>query len=345
MLFSIPLGVSGKYTTADNTPVLSPKASVKGKSKHRCEVAVCSVGIMAAAVALGADLGQCSKDLRPELRRLSSKSDKHKSPNSRRRHEVGNSNRRSWFSSVSTEDAAVNSNSTAPMSPRDQEFAGRSSNKRPISTPVLLKATFYRETERPTTFIEPNCTRRRSSSTTSPPVSPEPLDQELIDLRSERWDRRSKSMDATDLNRVFASSESFSNWSDNPSTGTVVNCKRHSQELVEIFKLPPPPCSPRGTSSPRPDSNGTDPPPIAKFTFPVGEPQGAARPRPRPWQDSLSPSPSSSDQSPTTEQDKLTLLDVHMEGESHDKTQPLLKADTVVKMPTFEELEKEFGHR
>ena len=79
-----------------------------------------------------------------------------------------------------------------------------------------------------------------------------------------------------------------------------------------------------------------------KFNFPVGEPIGAARPRPRPWQDSLSPSPSSSDQSPTSEQDKLTLLDVHMEGESHDKTQPLLKAETVLKMPTFEELQEEF---
>ena len=342
LLFSVSLGVPGKYTT-DNSPVSSPKASVKTKSKQRCEVALCSVGIMAAAVALGADLGKYSKDLRPELRRLSSKTDKHKSPNARRRYEVGN-NRRSWFSSISTEDSGVvNSNSSGPVSsPRDQDLTGRGPNKRPLSSPVLLKATFFRDSERPTTFIEPNCVRGRSSSTTSPPVSPDPLDQELIDLRCERRDRRSKSMDSTELNRINSSSDSFSNSSDNLSTKTVVNCKRYSQDL-EIFKLPPPPFSPRGTSSPRPDS--TEPPPATRFSFPVAEPQGAARPRPRPWQDSLSPSPSSSDQSPTSEQDKLTLLDVHMEGESHDKTQPLLKSDTVIRMPTFEELQKEFGNR
>lgn len=339
-------GVSGKYTTADNSPVTSPKATMKVKSKHRCEVAVCSVGIMAAAVALGADLGKCSKDLRPDLLRLFSKSDKHKSPNSRRRNEV---NRRSWFSSVSTEDSVVNSNSsTSVTGPRDQEFArspGFGPNKRPLSTPVLLKATFYRESgQRPTTFVEPNCSRGRSSSTTSP-ESPDPLDQELIDLRSERRDRRSKSMDSSDLNRINISTDSLSNSSDNLSTKTLVNCKRYSRELVDldIYKIPPPPFSPRGTSSPRPDCNSMDILPT-KFTFPVGEPHGAARPRPRPWQDSLSPSPSSSDQSPTSEQDKLTLLDVHMEGESHDKTQPLLKSETAIKMPTYEELEKEFGH-
>ena len=341
LLFPVPLGVPGKYTT-DNSPVLSPKASVKGKSKRRCEVAVCSVGIMAAVVALGADLGQCSKDLRPGLLRLSSKTDKHKSPNSRRRHEVGSSNRRSWFSSVSTDDSVVNSNSTTPMpSPQDQDFTSKGTNKRPLSTPVLLKATFFRESERPTTFIEPNCTRGRSSSTTSP-GSPDLLDQELIDLRSERRDRRSKSMDSTELNRINMSTDSLNSASD-LSTQTVVNCKELAD--LDIFKIPPPPFSPRGTSSPRPDSNSMDPLPTTKFNFPVGEPKGAARPRPRPWQDSLSPSPSSSDQSPTSEQDKLTLLDVHMEGESHDKTQPLLKSETVIKMPTFEELEKEFGHR
>ena len=159
-------------------------------------------------------------------------------------------------------------------------------------------------------------------------------------------------MDSSELNRINISTDSLSNSSDNLSTKTMVNCKRYSRELVEldIFKLPPPPfsprgiSSPRGTSSPRPDCNSMDILPT-KFTFPVGEPQGASRPRPRPWQDSLSPSPSSSDQSPTSEQDKLTLLDVHMERESHDKTQPLLKSETAIKMPTYEELEKEFGHR
>ena len=347
ILFSVSLGVPGKYTT-DNSPVSSPKASVKTKSKHRCELALCSVGIMAAAVALGADLGKCSKDSRAELRRLSSKTDKHKSPNTRRRHEVGN-NRRSWFSSVSTEDSGViNSNSTGPVTnPRDQDITGRGPNKRPLSSPVLLKATFFRDSERPTTFYRAElCTRSIFVNDLSAGVT-RSSDQELIDLRSERRDRRSRSMDSTELNRINISNDSISNSSDNLSTKTVVNCKRYSQELaeLEIYKLPPPPFSPRGTSSPRPDSNSTEPPPATRFSFPVAEPQGAARPRPRPWQDSLSPSPSSSDQSPTSEQDKLTLLDVHMEGESHDKTQPLLKSDTVIKMPTFEELEKEFGNR
>lgn len=352
------IGVNGKYVTADNSPVSTPKSSQKVKSKHRCEVAVCSVGIMAAAVALGADLGQCAKDVRPDLLRLSSKSDKHKSPNSKRRFEVGNSNRRSWFSSVSTEDTAVNFDSTTSVSsPRDLESTGtyppsdigllRGPNKRPLSTPVLLKATFYHESQPPCTYVEPN-SRRRSSSTTSPVTSsPEMGNKELIDLTSGRRDRRSKSMDSSELNKINISNESFSNSSDDVSTKTVVNCKRYSQELqdLDIFKIPPPPFSPRGTSSPRPDCNSTDPTPTAKFNFPMGEAKGAARPRPRPWQDSLSPSPSSSDQSPTSEQDKLTLLDVHMEGESHDTTQPLLTSDTVIKMPTFEELEKEFGHR
>ena len=115
------------------------KATTKTKSKHRCEVAFCSVGIMAAAVAFGADLGRCAKDLRPDLLRSPSKSDKHKSPNSRRRHEVGN-NRRSWFSSVSTDDSVGN----GPVSsPRDQDITGLGPNKRPLSTPVLLKATFF----------------------------------------------------------------------------------------------------------------------------------------------------------------------------------------------------------
>lgn len=325
----------------------TPKSSQKTKSKaHRCEVAVCSVGIMAAAVALGADLGQCAKDLRPDLLRLGSKSDKHKSPNSRRRYEVGNSNRRSWFSSISSEDTAVNSNSTTPVpSPRDlPSDIGllRGPNKRPLSTPVLLKATFYHESQPPCTYVEPNSRRGRSSSTSSSvTISPELVDKELIDLTTERRDRRSKSMDSSELHRINISTESFSNSSEDFSTNTVVNCKRYSQELqdLDIYKLPPPPFSPRGTSSPRPDCNSTDSTPTAKFSFPMGEAQGAARPRPRPWQDSLSPSPSSSDQSPTSEQDKLTLLDVHMEGESHDTTQPLLKSQTVHKMPTFEELE------
>lgn len=349
-------GVNGKYVTADNSPVSTPKSSQKTKSKHRCEVAVCSVGIMAAAVALGADLGQCAKDLRPELLRLASKSDKHKSPNSRRRHEVGNSNRRSWFGSTSTEDTAVNSNSSTPVSsPQNVEFTApsdiglmRGPNKRPLSTPVLLKATFFSESQPPLTYVEPNSSRGRSSSTSSSvTVTAEQArgDNELIDLTTERRDRRSKSMDSSELNRINISNESFSNSSDDVSSNTVVNCKRYSQELQDIFKIPPPPFSPRGTSSPRPDCNSTDPTPTAKFNFPTGEAVGAARPRPRPWQDSLSPSPSSSDQSPTSEQDKLTLLDMHMEGESHDTTQPLLKSDTVVKVPTSEELIKEFGQK
>ena len=306
---------------------------------------------MAAVVALGADLGKCAKDLRPELMRLSSKSDKHKSPNSRRRNEVGG-NRRSWFgSSISTDDSVFSANHTpSTTSPRaDQDITGFGPNKRPLSTPVLLKATFYRgESQRPTTFVEPNCNRRRSSSTLSPD-SPDPLDQELIDLRCERRDRRARSVDSSELRRINISTDSLTSSSDNLSTNTVVNCNRYSQGLtdLDIYKLPPPPfsprgaSSPRGTSSPRPDCNAREPSPT-KFNFPVGEPIGAARPRPRPWQDSLSPSPSSSDQSPTSEQDKLTLLDVHMEGQSHDKTQPLLKAETVLKMPTFEELQKEF---
>ena len=138
----------------------SPKTSTKGKCKHRCEAAVCSVGIMAAVVALGADLGKCAKDLRPELMRLSSKSDKHKSPNSRRRNEVGG-NRRSWFgSSFSTDDSVFSANhAPSTTSPRaDQDITGFGPNKRPLSTPVLLKATFYRgESQRPTTFVEPPC--------------------------------------------------------------------------------------------------------------------------------------------------------------------------------------------
>lgn len=349
--FSVHLGVSGKHTTSENSAMTSPKTSTKGKCKHRCEAAVCSVGIMAAVVALGADLGKCAKDLRPELMRLSSKSDKHKSPNSRRRNEVGG-NRRSWFgSSFSTDDSVFSANhSPSTTSPRaDQDITGFGPNKRPLSTPVLLKATFYRgESQRPTTFVEPNCNRRRSSSTLSPD-SPDPLDQELIDLRSERRDRRARSVDSSELRRINISTDSLTSSSDNLSTNTVVNCNRYSQGLtdLDIYKLPPPPfsprgaSSPRGTSSPRPDCNAMELSPT-KFNFPVGEPIGAARPRPRPWQDSLSPSPSSSDQSPTSEQDKLTLLDVHMEGESHDKTQPLLKAETVLKMPTFEELQKEF---
>ena len=353
---SLDIGVNGKYITADNSPVSTPKSSQKTKSKRRCEVAVCSVGIMAAMVALGADLRQCAKDLRPDLLRMSSKSDKHKSPNSKRRYEVGNSNRRSWFNSISTEDTAVNSDSTTPVaSPRDLEFTGnhppldiglhRGPNKRPLSTPVLLKATFYHESQPPSTYVEPNSRQRSSSTTSSVTLSPELGNKELIDLTSERRDRRSKSMDSSELDRINISNESFS--SDDFSGKTVVNCNRYSQELqdLDIFKIPPPPCSPRGTSSPRPDCNSTDGAPTVKFNFPMGEVKGAARPRPRPWQDSLSPSPSSSDQSPTSEQDKLTLLDVHMEGESHDTTQPLLKSDTVRRVPTCEELEKEFGPR
>lgn len=152
-------------------------------------------------------------------------------------------------------------------------------------------------------------------------------------------------MDSSELNRINISNDSISSFADDSSTNTVVNCKRYSQELQDIFKIPPPPFSPRGASSPRQDCNSTDSTPNAKFNFSTGEAMGAARPRPRPWQDSLSPSPSSSDQSPTSEQEKLTLLDMHMEGESHDKTQPLLKSETVIRVPTSEELCKEFGQR
>lgn len=336
-------GLRGKDTT-DNSPVQNPKASVKTRSKQRCDVALCNVGILAASVALGTDLRQYAKDLRPEFKRSSSKTDKHKSPNSRRRHEVGN-NRRSWFSPISNEESAVNSHSTGPMSsPRDHDFTGIGPNKRPLSTPVLLKATFYRDSEVPTTFIDPNCLRGRSSSTSSPPVSPDPLDQELIDLRTDRRDRRSKSMDSSELNRISSSSVGLTSFSDDLSTATVLEIKPDMVDL-DTYKLPPPPFSPRGTSSPRPESNNTETSPVAKFNFPLGEPLGAARPRPRPWHDSLSPSPSSSDQSPTSEQDNLTLLDISMEGESHDKTQPLLKSDTVIQMPSFQELEKEFCNR
>lgn len=346
------IGVNGKYVTADNSPMSTLKSSQKTKSKHRCEVAVCCVGIMASAVALGTDLRQGAKDLRPELLRLNSKSDKHKSPNSRRRHEVGNSNRRSWFGSTSTEDTSVNSNSSTPVSsPQNVEFTApvdmmRGQNKRPLSTPVLLKATFFSDSQPPLTYTEPNSLRGRSSSTSfSVTVCPEQGDKELIDLATERRDRRSKSMDSSELNRINISNDSISSFADDSSTNTVVNCKRYSQELQDIFKIPPPPFSPRGASSPRLECNPTDFTPNAKFCFPTGEAVGATRPRPRPWQDSLSPSPSSSDQSPTSEQDKLTLLDMHMEGESHDTTQPLLKSETVIRVPTSEELFKEFGQR
>lgn len=317
---------------------------MKTKSKQRCEVAICNVGIMAAVVALGANLGQYSKDLRPEFKRLSSKTEKNKSPNSRRQNEVG-SNRRSWFSSLSNDDSAVHTNLTAPMSsPRDQNVTGLGPNKRPLSTPVLLKATFFRESEDPTTFIEPSCVRGRSSSTTSPPVSPDPYDQELINLRTDRLDRRSRSMDSSELNRISSSSVGFANSSDDLSTATVLEIKANMIDL-DTYKIPPPPSPPRGASSPRPDAINMEASPAAKFSFQEAEPQGAARPRPRPWQDSLSPSPSSSDQSPTSEQDALTLLDINMEGESRDQTQPLLKSDTVIQAPTFQELEREFCNR
>ena len=318
-------------------------------------MAVCTVGIMAAIVATGINLGRFAKDLRLDLLKGSSKGDKHKSPNSRRRHEIGYSNRRSWLSSVSTEDTIVNSESqrtTPEQSPSELEFTGkyppsdigllRGPNKRPLSTPVLLKATFFRESQPPSTFVEPLPGRARSSSTSSTLMtSPEPVDKELIDLNTETRDYRSKSVDSSELGRVIITSSPSA---DEMLIDRTVNCNRYSQELAEldIFKIPPPPFSPR-TNSPRPNSNSVEDLSGGKFNFPDGEPQGASRPRPRPWQDSLSPSPSSSDQSPTSEQDKLTLLDVNMEGQSHDTTQPLLTPQTVRIMPTFEELEKEFA--
>lgn len=336
-------GVPGKDTTVSSS-VQSSKASVKAKSKQQAKVAICNIGIMAAAVALGANLRQFSKDFRPEFKRLSSKTEKNKSPNSRRHNDVG-SNRRSWFSSLSNEDAAVHTNFTTPMSsPRDQNVTGLGPNKRPLSTPVLLKATFFRESEDPTTFIEPGCVRGRSSSTTSPPVSPDPNDEELIDLRTDRLDRRSRSMDYSELNRISCSSVGFANSSDDLSTATVLEIKPDMVDL-DICKIPPPPSPTRGGSSPRPNSINVDTSPAAKFSFQEVESQGVARPRPRPWQDSLSPSPSSSDQSPTSEQDALTLLDINMEGETRDKTQPLLKSDAVIQVPTFQELEREFCNR
>ena len=366
IFLSIVDSSENKFTTAES----SPRKFSKSQSKRRSEVALYNVGLQAAAVAVGFDIGQFTKDA--SVKHVG-KSDKQ---SSRRRHEASSSNRLSrissassrlsWLSSMATEETSMTtedpqSSPEAELSPQDLMLASkfppsefgllRGSNKRPLSTPVLLKATFFRESQPPSTFTAPSSDQRsRSSSTTSACVTPPALSP-LIDLAaSETRERRSGSLNSQDVPRSPRRKPSHLNLDTSDVTliglgsplSTDARRRLSSPEVVsspDVWKLPPPPHSPR-TNSPMSDgTNHHEPlpaPAAAKplTTSPLAENKVSMRPRPRPRQGSLSPS---------SDKETLSLLDSPAKGQFDDPTRPLLRMNSARgHTPSMDEIEKEF---
>ena len=283
-----------------------------------------------AGVALGCDVAQVARDARRD--KPSGKWDKQ---SLRRKHDtnrlsrISSTSRLSWLSSGTTDETSVNLDelgSESDLSPQDRlsgrfppsEFSLlRGGNKRPLSSPVLLKATFYHEVLPPSTFTTSPEQRVRSHSTAS--ITESPSEPPLIDLASvEGRGLRSSSLHSPDAPASPASKSRDLNL-DLSDVTLISSSSAAGADIVrrlsssspdgapnpDVWKIPPPPLSPR-TKVPSPD--GTN-------HYEPGSEKVVPRWRRRPRHDSLSPA---------SDKESRNLLDSPVEGQVNDRTRPLV---------------------
>lgn len=340
--------------TADGSPVLSPRyrSSMRLRSKRiKTDRAICQAGALLAMMAVGRNIGDLAAREHTELESSHKTFSRHRSLTGKRSREFSLSHGMPWMNSASSEDSNLGSydkNFSSPEQSSSEKSFGRVSvPKRPLSTPVLLKATFFHESSPPRTFEDPCSPTFNSKSGSSTSVDNSTANgpstvSTLIDLNVfEARDRRSRSLDSNELSRISLdalSDNAFTEFNRNSSDASLDTIRdrlssRSADMILEPSKLPPPPPSPRLNSPMRDVLSNHEPEPI--------------RPRPRgrnlslsPSSESLSPIPLASPSS--YRKKELTLLDVEVEGQTKDTTQPLLQPQTVKKPLSIKELEKEF---
>ena len=337
--------------TADGSPVLSPRhrSSMRLRPKRvKTDRAICQAGALLALMALGRDIGDIAAKENAGLDSSTHKTfSRHRSLTGKRSREFSPSHRLSWINSPSSDDSTFSSYdkqfSSPEQSPSEKSF-NRIPPRRPLSTPVLLKATFYHDSSPPRTFEDPSSPTFNDTETTSTEVE-NSSEAPLIDLNVfERRDRRSRSLDSKELHKISLDALNGSNLTltDSTITGSdpFLNTVRHrlssssTEAGLENLKLPPPPPSPR-LNSPNRDVFNHEADPVRR--------------RPRPRNLNLTPSSEGSGPvspvlaSPSSEPKKeLTLLDVEVEGQTRDTTKPLIQPETVKKPLSIKELEREF---
>lgn len=305
-----------KNATAGSSPVSSPKSSRKFP-RGKTEKAMCKIGAVLSTLALGRDFTTVAKNMN-DVRMRSGSRERRKSPSSRRSREVG---RKSWFGGSSSSDITESEGSQ-----RDSIFGSRSflpdfargNGKRPISTPVMLKSVTY-----PRTDLNSTATTIASVGSTT--------EQPLIDLCEVR-DRRSKSLGAYELNLVSVN--------ENSSTRTSsfsLDRKRCSPEPYNGSPRSPPPISPRAKNEINSNhvhkhlSNVKGP-----YSTNDGQFENIANSTERVGVGSTNGSDI------LTERERLTLLDVNVDGQHEDQTQPLLRPANSTRKPLdIKEFEKE----
>ncbi|KAK3749501.1 hypothetical protein QZH41_013481, partial [Actinostola sp. cb2023] len=297
-----------KNVTAGSSPVSSPKLSRK-QTRGKTEKAICKMGAVMSALALGQDITTVAKNMN-DVRLRSSSRERRKSPNSRRSREI---NRKSWFGS------STSSEYTDGEGQRDSIFGsrsflpdfGRGFNKRPESTPVLKSVSYANSI---------------SVRTVAPPTQ-----NTLIDLYEVR-DRRSKSLGAYELNEVAIPEDSSISNSISLHRKLSSPERRHSNELPKT----PPLLSPR-TSRQNNEINANH---VRKQLSNVKGPSLDGH-----FENMVNGDENQLQEighHKLTERERLTLLDVNVDGQHEDRTKPLITpANTVRKPLTIEELEKE----
>mgnify|MGYP001794012201 CR=1 FL=1 len=332
--------------TADGSPVLSPRyrSSLRLRSKRvKTDRAICQAGALLALMAVGRNIG----DLRARDHSEPSTFSRHRSLTGKRSREFSPSHGLSWMNSFSSENSNFVSYdkqfSSPEQSPSEKSFSRVSMPKRPLSTPVLLKATFYHDSSPPSTFEDPysptyssknaSSTSVDNSADSVPPTSSTLIDLSVFDSR----DRRSRSLDSTELDRISFDTINdkrlkLTNLNRNSSDASLETIRdrlssRSADTVVETSKLPPPP-SPRLNSPMRELLSNHEPEP--------------SRSRSRTKNLSESSSPVSLPSPGSDFKEKLSLLDVEAEGQTQDTTEPLLQPQTVKKTLSIKDLEREF---
>ena len=202
--------------TADGSPVLSPRyrSSMRLRSKRvKTDRAICQAGALLAIMAVGRNIADLAAREHSETESASHKTfSRHRSLTGKRSREFSPSHGMPWMNSTSFEDSNLGSfdkNFSSPeQSPSEKSFSRVSVPKRPLSTPVLLKATFYHESSPPRTFEDPcsptfNSKSGSSTSVDNSAANGPSTESTLIDLSVfEARDRRSRSLDSNELSRI-----------------------------------------------------------------------------------------------------------------------------------------------
>ena len=295
-------------STAGSSPVSSPKTSRSKQPRAKTEKAICKIGAIASILSLGKDFSTVAKNMN-DVKLRSGSRERRKSPNARRSREIS---RKSWFGSST-------SSETTDDAQRDSIFGSKSflpdfrSSKRPESTPVLKSISYVSDTSYPT------------SETT------------LIDFCEIR-DRRSKSLGAYELNEI--SIPEHSSISSTVSLTRTFSTPDGRNGVVSQPQGSPPPLSPRtGVRNNEINSNHFN-----KHFSNVKGPSGL---------DGQFVNIVNGDENQRqvigngklTERERLTLLDVNVDGQHEDRTKPLITSGNIMRKPlTIQEIEKDVLH-